>query len=376
MMKRRKFLKIPAVIFTVFLFLIGLLYAVMPKSDYSETEKRYLQTLPKFSLQRLADGSFTEDFETFLADQTPLRKLFVSVNAYYNYAVGNNGSNGVYLGREGWLIEKPAQEQNRLDVNVERIANFSRSAEVPVSLCVVPEKGFVYGEYLPKNSLEYRDAEYFERIAALVADKPLFVSLSDVFYESRNGAPLFYKTDHHWTSAGAYLAYCEICKKIGLDATPQTDFDIEASEAFFGTSYSTSCYTLTKPDTVEIWRDRRSRGAAQVTITDSGKDTEHDNLFFTENLAVGDKYLTFLGGNHSLVRIKTGNPGGRLLLVKDSFAHCLAPFLARHYGEIVMIDLRYYKKPVSQLIEEERITEVMFVYGMENLAESTDIILK
>ena len=67
-------------------------------------------------------------------------------------------------------------------------------------------------------------------------------------------------------------------------------------------------------------------------------------MFFRKHLDESDKYLTFLDGNHSLVTIKTGNPGGKLLLIKDSFAHCAAPFLAENFSEIYMIDLRYFKE--------------------------------
>ena len=113
-----------------------------------------------------------------------------------------------------------------------------------------------------------------------------------------------------------------------------------------------------------------------MTITEGKKETKADNMFFREHLDESDKYLTFLDGNHSLVTIKTGNPGGKLLLIKDSFAHCAAPFLAENFSEIYMIDLRYFKESPETLIVEKGITDVLFLYGIENLCTTKDIIFE
>ena len=186
---------------------------------------------------------------------------------------------------------------------------------------------------------------------------------------------IFYRTDHHWTSQGAYIGYRDICKVLELNAADENSFDIEVTKDFFGTSYSTSMYTLTKPDTIEIMRSKSTGGKAEVSIEDT-KKINSDNMFFTHALNTSDKYVVYLDGNHPLVNIKTEAKGGKLLVIKDSFAHCLVPFLAENYSEITMIDLRYYKKPVSQLLSTGEYSQILFLYGMENLVESKDIILK
>lgn len=374
-MKNKTKSKLISGVFIAFVFIIGLFYAFLPKNEFSETEKRYLASFPEFSFKSLASGDFTADFEKFLADQTPLRKFFVSLNSYFQLVKGNNGSNGIYLGSDGWLIEKPFDRDNRFDVNISRILKFARENGLPTSITAIPEKGYIYGDKLPKISLEYQDAAYFGKLSEKCGNDITVIDISEAMKVAKDEKQLFYKTDHHWTSDGAYLGYTEICKSLGLKASAETEFDAEITKGFYGTSYSTSLYTLTKPDTVKIMRSKKTGGKAEVIIND-GKDEAYDNMFFTAELEKGDKYVAFLNGNHSLVKIKTGNNGGRLLLIKDSFAHCLAPFLAENFSEIVMVDLRYYRKPVSELITSENITDIMFVYGMENLAESTDIILK
>lgn len=367
--------KILITVFTVFIALMGILYIFAPKVEFSETEKRYLASAPKLTFSSIKDGSFSENFETFLADQTPMRTLFVSVNAYFELFKGNNGSNGVYLGKDGWLIEKPFERENRLKINMGRIKEFSKGLSLPVSMVAVPSKGYICSDKLPANSMEYLDGEYNEIIKES-ADIIRFIDITSEFLNSAAKDAYYYKTDHHWTSEGAYAAYELICRESGLKKAEKSDFGIEKTNGFYGTSYSKACYTLSKPDTVELFINKKTGGKANVTIIEGGIKTNSGNMFFKEHLKEGDKYLTFLDGNHSLVKIKTGNSGGRLLLIKDSFAHCIAPFLAENFSEIIMIDLRYYKESIEKLIESEKITDVMFLYSIENLCTARDIIFE
>ncbi|MCQ2472457.1 MAG: DHHW family protein [Clostridia bacterium] len=367
--------KLISAVFIVFVFAVAILYAFTPKTNFSETEKRYLAEFPKFSFESLSSGKFTSDFEEYLSDHAPFRNVLVSLNSYFELAKGNNGSNGIYLGSDGWLIEKPFDRENRFDTNVRRITAFARSTGIPTAITAVPEKGFIYGENLPKNALKYNDDQCFKKLTSQCKDSVKFINLSDALNAQKNDKQIFYKTDHHWTCDGAFIGYNEICKALNLTAAEENSFNIQTADNFYGTSYSTSLYTLTKPDTMKIMRSQKTNGAAEVVIED-GNTEKSENMFFDDNLKGSDKYTVFLDGNHPFVRIKTGNEGGKLLVIKDSFAHCLVPFLAENYSEIVMIDLRYYKKPVSQLLSAESFNQILFVYGMENLAESRDIILK
>ena len=367
--------KLISAVFIVFIFAIAVLYVFMPKNNFSQTEKRYLAEFPEFSFASFGSGEFTADFEEYLSDHAPFRNTFVSIDSYFELIKGNNGSNGVYLGSDGWLLEKPFDRENRFDTNIGRIISFANSTQIPTAIAAVPEKGYIYGEKLPKNALAYSDDEYFEKLSAQCGESVRFINFCDALKTRKDAKQIFYKTDHHWTCDGAYIAYTEICKELGLTAADETEFDIQTAEDFYGTSYSTSLYTLTKPDTMKIMRSKKTNGAAKVVIEDA-KTEEYGNMFFDANLKSSDKYTVFLDGNHPSVRIKTGESGGKLLVIKDSFAHCLVPFLAENYGEIVMIDLRYYKKPVSGLLSAENFDQILFVYGMENLCESRDIVLK
>ena len=113
-----------------------------------------------------------------------------------------------------------------------------------------------------------------------------------------------------------------------------------------------------------------------MRIEETGKDpVESDSMFFPSHLEEEDKYPVFLDGNHGYTKITNpGAPLGKLLLIKDSFGHCLAPFLAEQYQEIYMIDLRYYKNSLTELAEQEGIDQVLFLYGLDNMVNDTNFV--
>lgn len=364
------------IVFTAFITCVGMLYVLMPKSDYSSTEKRYLSRLPSLSYESVKEGSFSTEFESFLADQTPCRKFFVSLNAYFELIKGNNGSNGVYLGKDGWLIEKPFERDNRFSVNMKKIASFCDKIDVPSAVVAVPVKGAVYKEKLPTNALEYCDYSMIDSVPGYLGNKAVFIDVRNLFESKKNETQLFYKTDHHWTSDATFLTYRLICNSLDLQPTDDKNYAVSEYDGFFGTSYSTSCYTLTKPDSLKIYRNVKTENSVSVTVSEGAEDKHYSSMFFDNRLSEDDMYTAFLDGNHGLVEIETQNDGPSLLVIKDSFAHCLVPFLADNYSRIVMIDLRYYKKSVYDLVSESSFDQVLFVYGMDSLATSRDIILK
>ena len=94
--------------------------------------------------------------------------------------------------------------------------------------------------------------------------------------------------------------------------------------------------------------------------------TTHDSLFYRERLEELDKYTVFLNGNQPLVRIHNPEGQGKCLVIRDSYANCLGAFLANTYEEVVLVDLRYYKSPVSELVANEGFDDVLVCYSLYN----------
>ena len=294
-------------IFLAFILAGCILYIFLPKKDYSEMEKRYLAEMPEITAENIKSGKFSSGFESFLADHTPLRNFFVSVNSYFELIKGNNGSNGVYLGKNGMLIDKPFETENRFNKNTDEIISFAQNMDIPITLLAVPEKGAVCEKYLPKNSLDYYDFDYIRLLSEKCKgiNNLSLIDLTESF-TGENSDTYYYKTDHHWTSDGAFEAYKLICSAKGFDNPDLSNYKIESYGGFYGTSYSKSCYTFTKPDKVNLYINKISGGNADVKIIEGSDIKKYDSMFFTERLSEGDKYTVFLDGNHTRVNIKSG----------------------------------------------------------------------
>lgn len=369
---------VPAFVFLIFIFGMAVWFLFNPKSDYSSSEKRYLQQFPEVSVDKVLDGTFGTEFESYFADQFPARSFWVGLNAYYSLDTGNNGANGVYNCGNGYLINKPVSTDNKLEKNVNAIVKFKNTIDVPVTVMFAPSTGYVADDVLPAVHDKYNDDMYFEQISSTLSTNGIsFVDLRKTFKDAyANGNQLYYKTDHHWTTLGAYTAYEKLCEQLNITPAPKERFDIKTYGGFYGTTYSTSGFWFTQPDSIQIWDNpENTERNIKVKISEGTNTDEFGSMYFYDHLEEDDKYPVFIDGNHALTEITNSNAkGGTILLVKDSFSHSLAPFLAENYSKIILVDMRYYKMSVSQIVEQEKPEQVVFLYGIDNIATDTDLV--
>ena len=369
---------VPAFVFLIFIFGMAVWFLFNPKSDYSSSEKRYLQQFPDVSVDKVLDGTFGTDFESYFADQFPARSFWVGLNAYYNLDTGNNGANGVYNCGNGYLINKPVSTDNKLEKNVNAIVKFKNTIDVPVTVMFAPSTGYVADDVLPAVHDKYNDDTYFEQISSTISANGIsFVDLRKTFKDAyASGNQLYYKTDHHWTTLGAYTAYEKLCEQLDISPATKERFDIKTYGGFYGTTYSTSGFWFTQPDSIQIWDNpENTEKNIKVKISEGTNTDEFGSMYFYDHLEEDDKYPVFIYGNHALTEITNSNAeGGTILLLKDSFSHSLAPFLAENYSKIILVDMRYYKMSVSQIVEQEKPEQVIFLYGIDNIATDTDLV--
>lgn len=368
---------VPTVVFLIFIFGMAIWFLFAPKTDYSSSEKRYLQKFPEVSLENISNGEFGTEFESYFADNFPKRNVWVGLNAYYNLDMGNNGAKGVYNCAGDYLINKPVSTENNISKNVNEIVDFKNSINVPVTVMFAPSTGYVCDDVLPTFHNSYNDDIYFEETAKTLSDNGVaFTDLRQAFKnEYKNGTQLYYRTDHHWTTAGAYTAYVKLCEQLGTQPVSKDKFKIETYDDFYGTTYSTSGFWLTPPDKIEVWNNPENTDKnIKVKITEGANTEEYNSMYFYNHLEEDDKYPVFIDGNHAYTEITNANAkGGTVVMIKDSFAHSIAPFLAENYSKIVLVDMRYYKKNVSEIIRQENPEQVVVMYGIDNIATDTDI---
>lgn len=353
-------------VFCLFIFGFGIAFAVSPKSTFSVNEKRSLAEMPAATLDGIFNGQFESGFETYINDHFPARESFAALDAYYALFTGRNGANGIYKGKDGYLFaEPPGHDEKIISDNIEALRSFANNTKIMSTLMIIPSGGYIMSEKLPANHLEYRDGETLAEIRSRVESDIRWVDVEAKFLNAKESGQIYYKTDHHYTTYGAYLAYEAFCGEHGL--TPFKDYTIERYDGFYGTSYSTSALWNEPAESFEVWRYPSN---ASVEIN----GTAYPSLWFDEHLEEPDKYPVFLNGNQPFERII--NPdveSGKILVLKDSYAHAMIPFLAQHYHQIDMVDLRYYFEPVSELVRENQYGEIFMIYGLSSVCDDTDI---
>lgn len=339
----------------VFLLTISAGYLLLPKRDFSNLEKRNLEKMPAVTIKTIMDGSWADETEDFLADQMPGRDFFVGLNAYYEKMLGLQKSKSIWV-LNGKLVRCPVEaQQGVIERQIGAINQFAEQVDVPVALSLIPSCGFAL-----KNP-EYEDEALIEKAYAL--SEVDSVDLREVF---RGRPDLFYSTDHHWTSAGAFEAYQVLMDHLKMPS--EEKYTIEVFDGFRGANYAASGLWLTPAEKLELWT-----GPASITSVCAG--VSHEGVFFQNQLKEYDPYQVFLNGNQPIIHLYNPNGNGKLLVIRDSFASSLAGFLAQSYAQVTLVDLRYYKQPLSTLVEQEDFEQILVLYSLENLITDTNIVL-
>ena len=366
MKRNRSFSIALTALFCGFLGLFLALFLLLPKSDFSEKEKRVLAKAPKLTLSSMLDGSFEQGFEDYLADHAPLRDILVGVNACYEQLSLRNGLGDVIREKDGALAATPETvNEDRVRGSCERINAFAEKTGLPVTVLLIPSVYAQAENSLPALRELCRDDE-----AAALARETLSDDIPFLYPEEELTRGMYYRTDHHLTSEGCFTAYNRFLRSLDRPVHSRDEYEIEQFEGFYGTAYAKSGLWLTDPDSVEIWQSK-AQGDVTVEFDDRAPS---DSLFFREHLSELDQYPVFLDGNHALVTIRTGVQGENLLLIRDSFGHCFAPFAADDFARITLVDLRYYRLPVSELAKETDIDRVLVLYGMDTFLTGNDLV--
>ena len=358
-------------LFCVFLAAMPLLFWLLPKTDYAAREKRYLAAAPALNTENLFSGRFAEEAEAYAADHLPGRDFLVGLNAVFELASGRQGTHTVWLGRNGRLLEAPViWDEEKLARDMAAIRSFAERAGQPVDLMLVPSAGSVLPEDLPALAEPYRDAEILDAVRADAGDGLRFVPLLPLFQAAENREALYYRTDHHWTAEGAYCAAARYLDTVGREVPPRGQYRIITEEGFRGSTWSRAALWFLPAEPIELWDSGRE---FRVEIRE--QEGEHAGLFYREHLAEDDKYPVYLDGNHSLVRVRSTDPAaqGKILVIRDSFANCFGCFLADAYEEVVLVDLRYYRSPVSELLDEG-FDQILILYSIGNFMSDANIV--
>lgn len=366
----------------LFLILIfgGTIWSMLtPSREYSETENRYLAQMPELSKDTLLDKSFMTDYENYISDQFFLREEWITLKTWVDRLSLKEDSNGVYFGKDDYLISVPLAsdyESETCSKNITYVSDFIHSQETAlgtehVRFVIVPTASEVLTDRLPLFADPYDQSILLDRLEKELSS-PAFLSLLPTLLAHRE-EPLFYKTDHHWTSLGAFYAYQTWAESIGLTPMDASDFTVDTCTSSFQGTLQAKVNIDVPADTIELYLPKEEIRYA-LTVND---DTEHtrDTLYDYSKLETKGKYDIFFGGNEGSVCIRTTLPEaskidrkeGCLLVLKDSYANSFLPFAVNHFEETCVVDLRYFNsQKLSEYMKEHHITDVLVLYSTYN----------
>lgn len=358
--------RIITLIFCIMLAAGMIISAILPDKYYSETEKRTLKQFPDISASEIFDGNFGDDIEEYLADQFPGRNGWVTIKTLADRASGKTESNGVYFSADGYLIEAhetlPAKQAKKNIAALKALSDSLAAQRITMKVMLVPTASEILSDKLPAfapNADQHSVIEYAKRQGLDVVD------VTEALSEHKDEY-IYYKTDHHWTSLGAYYAYAEWVRSKGETPAPLSEWTKrELCNDFRGTTFSKVNYPFALYDAIDAYFKQKSH-----TVDYNSGDYVTDSIYEEKFLDGSDKYAVFFNSNQSTTKI-SGNGEGKLLIIKDSYANTFGQFVVDDYVETHLIDMRFFKGNVSSCIAENGISEVLVLYNIPNFCEDT-----
>lgn len=369
--------KIFFAIFMVVWVVIVIINFIWPKQVFSQEENRMLATIPRFSFESFINGDYLNGVNDYINDHFAFRNFYLKLNSWWEIDVmGKKENNNVYIGKDGYLFEKfkfGDEEKNNVTGNLEIISDFADSMKkqnVPTYFVLVPNSIYINNDKLPNNVEVPNQKEIINEIYNKTQDTNN-VNVVDILDEENNNRQLYFKTDHHMNSDGAYIVYNEFCKTANLQPVPIQNFNrVTVANDFLGTFDSKAQMQNQEADEIFVYENETN---TQIKEAKYDKQTT-DSIFNEEFLKGKDKYSYFLNGNNSRAIIKTNVDNDRkLLVVKDSYAHIMSQFLVQNYSEVHFLDPRYTNFDYEEYAKENEITDVLFLYNVSTFLQDTNV---
>lgn len=363
---------------------------VLPQQSYSQSENRYLTKLPHISAEEILSGEVQRDLTEAASDQFPLRDWWLQAATTSQYLLYHREIGGVYVGKDHYLFDKVLDSdlsESNYRMNLDYVTALKETTDADVSVMLLPSPGTVLKEKLPTRAVLYDPRPYEDLGEQLCeADSVRWIQTGDALERAgRNGlTDIYFHTDHHWTTNGAYAGAATYLKTQDVQIARQEQFDVQTmSDSFYGTIYSKVAglpgmradeFELPQALPEHLLIEADSAPGDAVDADGKRSMPKLSGIYDLSKLDSKDKYAVYFGGNYGKITVKNPEAQGKgsLLIIKDSFANSMVPYLLDQYEQITMIDLRYDNESVPELIAEGW-DEVLVCYEMSNFIKERNL---
>lgn len=358
-------------IFLIIIFSFPILHLSFKDKEFSQIENRPLESFPKLTKKDFLSGEFSKNLNSYLEDHFPFRNNFISLKSSFEILMGRTDINEIYLGDNNYLIEM----FDKIDFettkrNIELINDFSQDKNV--TLMLIPTSTEILKEYLPEFSLRVDQKEYLNYIGNSLNENIKFINPIYALNSNKNKY-IYYRTDHHYTTLGAYYSYLKFCEEFNITPYLLEDFNIkEVSTNFLGSLFSKVIIPYQERDVVNIFEPKKEN---KLKVYYSNGKISNSLYEFSHLNNPRNIYNIFLDNNHPTIKITTSiNNNKKICVIKDSYANSFIPFLSNHFEEIHVIDLRFYSSNITNYLKENDLKDILFYYNVKNFSEDNYLI--
>ena len=347
------------ILFFSFLVIYFFLDLFTPDKAFDDLLNKPLAQKPAFSVEKLVSNVYTKDYEKYLKEQFALKNGWVTMKGRVESLMLKSENNGVIYGDDAYQFTKLyGFDPEQLGENVQAIYDFSVRHPDKVSFMLAPSSSLVLEDKLPTSTHYVDENGFTDDILSTLGETANIIDVRPTLLE-HSDEYVYYRTDHHWTTLGAYYAYLEFIEPKGF-----TPFDLEANNPtevadFYGTTYSKSLWHKTEPDILTYYDIDNP-----MQIFDAGKEPVTSTMYNKEKLETRDKYASFIYSNNAFSTIE-GDGEGKILVIKDSYGNSLVPFLTANYAQIDVVDLRALKGNVETFITENEYDDILVLYNFQ-----------
>lgn len=358
----------------LFLFLLvtmvlGLLInVIIPDRKNSALENRPLQQFPQFSVANIVSGKTFDQWDDWFTDQFVFRDQYMHLGYLLKKGMGMKEINEVYLAKGRLIQASNPYDEQIVNENLNAVLTFMEHNALNTSVMIVPTSAIVNESALPKNAPHTTMDPLFDAMNLQFNGAAKIIDVRKEMADHQK-EDLYYKTDHHWTSLGAYYAFSQFALANNITTSLEQFDKMPVSQNFQGTLSSKTGDPFLK-DQIDLYVYKQM---PDYIMTRDGKDGKR-TMYNESALDQKDQYQVFTGTNVGVLQIETDNDSDRRLIVfKDSYANTFLQFLIPYYRTITVVDPRYYYEDLTILLRQVLPTDALFLYNYDNFVSDANL---
>lgn len=297
--------------------------------------------------------------------------------AFYNslrLRAGGDMIGSVYVIHDRMLRYHANYDNDQAEQLIAQVNDFAAAQSAPVYWIGVPTAAGIYAETLPPNAPQANEQALLSTASAALDDSITNIEIYSWLYAMRNES-IYYRTDTHWTSYGAYFAYRTAIRKLGFSALGYDRFRItHLTASYQGDLAAETGYDRMTPDVVDLYECENGASCTNITVfAADGTQTQVDSLYDTalcddaSRLAYG-AYKIFPAADTPMLQIETDLKNGRhLLLLTDDYGAAMIPFLTQHYAKITVINTQLADSTLADTLEQD-FTQIVILCSADTIA--------